>query len=38
MGPATAFALAAAGACVIVRYGRNAEEANAVVDQIRADR
>jgi 3-oxoacyl-[acyl-carrier protein] reductase len=36
MGRATAFALAAAGARVIVHYGRNADEAKAVVDQIRA--
>jgi 3-oxoacyl-[acyl-carrier protein] reductase len=36
MGRATALALAAAGAHVIVHYGRNAEEAKAVVDQIRA--
>jgi 3-oxoacyl-[acyl-carrier protein] reductase len=35
MGRATALALAAAGARVIVHYGRNADEANAVVDQIR---
>jgi 3-oxoacyl-[acyl-carrier protein] reductase len=36
MGRATALALAAAGARVIVHYGRNAGEANAVADQIRA--
>ena len=36
MGRATALALAAAGARVIVHYGRNAEEAKTVVDQIRA--
>src|SRR3984957_3217912 len=36
MGRATAVALAAAGARVIVHYGRNADEAKAVVDQIRA--
>lgn len=36
MGRATAFALAAKGARVIVHYGRNAGEANAVVDKIRA--
>jgi 3-oxoacyl-[acyl-carrier protein] reductase len=36
MGRATALALAAAGARVIVHYGRNADEARAVVDQIRA--
>ena len=36
MGRATALALGAAGARVIVHYGRNAEEAKAVVDQIRA--
>jgi 3-oxoacyl-[acyl-carrier protein] reductase len=36
MGRATALALAAAGARVIVHYGRNAAEAKAVVDQIRA--
>jgi 3-oxoacyl-[acyl-carrier protein] reductase len=36
MGRATALALAAAGAHVIVHYGRNASEAQAVVDQIRA--
>jgi NAD(P)-dependent dehydrogenase (short-subunit alcohol dehydrogenase family) len=36
MGRATALALAAAGARVIVHYGRNADEAKAVVDQIRA--
>jgi NAD(P)-dependent dehydrogenase (short-subunit alcohol dehydrogenase family) len=37
MGRATALALAAAGARVIVHYGRNADEANAVVEQIRAN-
>ncbi|MGA8616090.1 MAG: SDR family oxidoreductase [Xanthobacteraceae bacterium] len=36
MGRATALALAAAGAHVIVHYGRNADGAKAVVDQIRA--
>src|ERR1700674_4883430 len=36
MGRATAVALAADGARVIVHYGRNADEAKAVVDQIRA--
>jgi len=36
MGRATALALAAAGARVIVHYGRNADEAKAVVEQIRA--
>ncbi len=36
MGRATALALAAAGARVIVHYGRNADEAKAVVDRIRA--
>ena len=36
MGRATALALASAGARVIVHYGRNAAEANAVVAQIRA--
>ena len=36
LGRATALALAAAGARVIVHYGRNAAEANTVVDQIRA--
>jgi 3-oxoacyl-[acyl-carrier protein] reductase len=36
MGRATAIGLAAAGARVIVHYGRNADEAKAVVDQIRA--
>jgi len=36
MGRATALALAAAGARVIVHYGRNTDEAKAVVDQIRA--
>src|SRR5277367_3674350 len=37
MGRATALAIAAEGARVIVHYGRNADEANAVVNQIRAD-
>src|SRR5262249_43919641 len=37
MGRATALALGAAGARIIVHYGRNADEANAVVDQIRAN-
>ena len=37
MGRATALALGAAGARVIVHYGRNADEAKAVVDRIRAD-
>src|SRR6266852_4894949 len=36
IGRATALALAAAGARVIVHYGRNADEAKTVVDQIRA--
>jgi NAD(P)-dependent dehydrogenase (short-subunit alcohol dehydrogenase family) len=36
MGRAIALALGTAGARVIVHYGRNAAEANAVVDQIRA--
>src|SRR6202030_1055133 len=36
MGRATALALGAAGARVIVHYGHNADEAKAVVDQIRA--
>ena len=36
MGRATALALAAEGARVVVHYGRNADEANAVVNQIRA--
>src|SRR5580704_18048959 len=36
MGRATALALAAGPARVIVHYGRNADEAKAVVDQIRA--
>ena len=36
MGRATALALAADGARIIVHYGRNADEAKAVVDQIRA--
>src|SRR5258708_10323239 len=35
MGRATALALAAAGARVIIHYGRNADEAKTVVDQIR---
>jgi NAD(P)-dependent dehydrogenase (short-subunit alcohol dehydrogenase family) len=35
MGRATALALAGEGAHVIVHYGRNAEEAKSVVDQIR---
>jgi 3-oxoacyl-[acyl-carrier protein] reductase len=35
MGRAAALALAAAGARVVVHYGRNADEAQAVVDQIR---
>jgi 3-oxoacyl-[acyl-carrier protein] reductase len=35
MGRATALALGAAGARVVVHYGRNADEAKAVVDQIR---
>jgi 3-oxoacyl-[acyl-carrier protein] reductase len=35
MGRATALALGAAGARVIVHYGRNADEAKSVVDQIR---
>jgi 3-oxoacyl-[acyl-carrier protein] reductase len=35
-GRAIALALAAAGAHVIVHYGRNAEQAKAVVDEIRA--
>ena len=35
MGRATALALAAAGARLIVHYGRNADEAKSVVDQIR---
>jgi NAD(P)-dependent dehydrogenase (short-subunit alcohol dehydrogenase family) len=35
MGRATALALANAGARVIVHYGRNADEAKTVVDQIR---
>jgi 3-oxoacyl-[acyl-carrier protein] reductase len=35
MGRATAPAHAAAGARIIVHYGRNAGEADAVVDQIR---
>ena len=38
MGRATALALAAAGARVIIHYGRNADEAKTVVDQIRASR
>src|SRR6202007_3349992 len=37
MGRAHALALGAAGARVIVHYGRNADEAKAVVDQIRAN-
>src|ERR1700759_4867442 len=37
MGRAIALALGAAGARVIVHYGRNADEATAVVDQIRAN-
>jgi 3-oxoacyl-[acyl-carrier protein] reductase len=36
MGRATALELAGAGARVIVHYGRNADEAKMVVDQIRA--
>jgi len=36
MGRATALALAADGARIIVHYSRNADEAKAVVDQIRA--
>jgi 3-oxoacyl-[acyl-carrier protein] reductase len=36
MGRATALALAAAGARIIAHYGRNADEAKSVVDQIRA--
>jgi len=36
IGRATALALGAAGARVIVHYGRNADEAKTVVDQIRA--
>lgn len=36
MGRAIALALAASGARVIVHYGRNADEATAVVEQIRA--
>jgi NAD(P)-dependent dehydrogenase (short-subunit alcohol dehydrogenase family) len=36
MGRATAIALAGAGARVIVHYGRNSGEANAVVDKIQA--
>ena len=36
MGRASALALAAAGAHVIVHYGRNGDEAKAVVDEIRA--
>src|ERR1700689_3344138 len=36
MGRATALALGAAGTRVIVHYGHNADEAKAVVDQIRA--
>ena len=37
IGRASALALAAAGAQVLVHYGRNAAEANAVVKQIRDD-
>src|SRR5258707_4825063 len=37
IGRATALALGAAGARVIVHYGHNADEAKAVVDQIRAN-
>src|SRR6266849_6432812 len=36
MGRAAALALAAAGARVVVHYGRGADEAKSVVDQIRA--
>ena len=36
MGRAAALALATAGARVIIHYGRNADEAKTVVDQIRA--
>jgi 3-oxoacyl-[acyl-carrier protein] reductase len=36
MGRAAALALAAAGARVVMHYGRGADEAKAVVDQIRA--
>jgi 3-oxoacyl-[acyl-carrier protein] reductase len=36
MGRATALALAALGARVIVHYGRNADEARSVVDEIRS--
>src|SRR5260221_12208391 len=36
MGRAAAVALAAAGARVVVHYGRNADEAKSAVDQIRA--
>jgi 3-oxoacyl-[acyl-carrier protein] reductase len=36
MGRATALALAAAGARVIVHYGRKGDEAKAVVEQVRA--
>src|SRR6202021_1615381 len=36
MGRAPALALAAAGARVVVHYGRNADEAKSVVEQIRA--
>jgi 3-oxoacyl-[acyl-carrier protein] reductase len=36
MGRAAALALAAAGARVVVHYGRNADEARSVVEQIRA--
>src|SRR5260370_14947046 len=37
IGRATALALGAASARVIVHYGHNADEAKAVVDQIRAN-
>ena len=37
MGRAAALALAAEGARVVVHYGRNAYEAQAVVDQIHAE-
>src|SRR5882762_11271344 len=36
IGRATALALGAAGARIVVHYGRNADEAKTVVDQIRA--
>src|SRR3954469_7425443 len=36
MGRASALALAAAGARIIAHYGRNADEAKAVIDQIHA--